>query len=263
VKEQTIPRIRQRLLTSAPEWVDEVTVPDGMSLAFESRPSGDPPIQEVPIQRSPGGPGRFRGAVRDTGGPSRGGPGGGRWLRRIRGAPTRLSVTRRRRRRALPPERQRMKPHWRASNGKHSFETRRVGFRTRWRSSRPWLEHARRVGRFRVRKRGDDLGWSWIDRELPRWADISASHGQEERWPWPLWVRGRAAAAPIEWGMRVVPRLSTGPGFSRDRGFHRSTVFPITRAPNFEGMGPRITPSPWPWVVEEGLRQPPVVGEEV
>jgi len=212
VKEQTIPRIRQRLLTSVPEWVDEVILPDGMRLAFESWSSGDPPSPEVPIQRSPGGPGRFRGAARDTGGPSRGAPGVGRWLRCIRGAPTRLSVTRRRRRRALPPERQRMKPHWRASNGKRSFLTRRVGFGARERLSRPWLEHVRRGGRFRVRKRGDDLGWSWIDRELPRWADTSASHGQETRWQWPLWVRVRTAEAPIEWGRRVVQALSTGTG---------------------------------------------------
>jgi len=162
------------------------------------------------------------------------------------------------------PSARRMKPHWRASNGEHRLGLRAVGFRARERSHRIGLEHACRLDGSRVRSRVGGVDRSPMDRFRRLWGVTPAFHGQGTHWEGPPGERQRNVGDPLKRASTTDQSVSPGPGGSHEEGRRILKHAPfLQRPPNSEGTSPRIRPFSRPPAMKRGLRDNPVVGEEV
>jgi hypothetical protein len=262
VQRLNTPRIRQRLQASARPGCGEVVAPKRVPFAMKSSLGGWSSGQGGGIRLISGrlverAPGIGRGE-REA---SREGPWRGR--ARMRGVSSQGTTNEMWWQGVSAPGPQKLKPHWRASNGKHFFALRRVGFGSRGRPFPPWLEHARRGGEIRLLVRGGDIGWSWIDRHWLRSRKNWATHGQESCWFWPARERRRALESLISWGCWRTPDVSRRPGCFWEQVIPHSMEDTVLKRPKFGGERLRAMVSPDPMVLERGRRQQPVVGEGV
>ena len=133
VQRLNTPRIRQRLQASAPPGRGEVVAPKRVPFAMKSWLGGGSSEQGKGIRLISG---RLAERAPWIGRPEREASREGPWRdsSRMRGVFSQGTTNEKMWWQGVsPPEPQKMKPHWRASNGKHFFALRRVGFGSRGR----------------------------------------------------------------------------------------------------------------------------------